>query len=612
MPDAESVYLFRHAIVRDAAYGLFPPAERVGLHRSAISSYEELFTDGLDTHAEELLQHARSGLALAESGEADSLLALEYRYLRLAADFCAQSWRIHDESRYLKQLQNHPVASNPERAEYLLRRAHHMYEQSSLETAEKLADAAVQYGERDTRTNALYLRYLTRYEGGKLDGDEELGDLLHQLSQGQPSLALMRAQLGRATTHERNAEHDKADLCFNRAVEIARELGHPDAIAEALFERGLTYHRVGRSEEGHAAVTEALEIARHIDDKKLEMMALNRLGIILVENSRLEEAAASYEHAREIAHAIGAKATEATIANNLANLHFYFFGDLSKAEQVYLQSLEFFVERNEIHAIAHANGVLGLMYHAAGEFEPARRCFRIVREQARIQNDRVMEAKAHMGLAFCPVSWSDVAATMEGYRLAIQHLRAAPSGITLSRTWATLAANLTQQGYIRAGGEALEIAQNQKGVEGFQSTVIDGFVARHNLLVGDRESVDPKHLRVDPDRPPLDSVSYGMTDRFIYEAGNGASRERLQELRDEIMEVACTFEALRYARVRDALRLVEATVQAGVNDPKWRGLALSGLPKGLANALANPDTPQPGLNELLPGLDELRVPVSVK
>lgn len=611
MPDAESVYLFRHALVRDAAYELFPPAERVDLHRTVIGSYEELFADALDTHAEELLQHARAGLAQDEDGGDAQMRELEYRYLKLAADFCARGWRVGDELRYLQQLERHPHTGGHERAACLLRRASHMREAGLLEASEALADEAAQLGDTETRFAALHARFMIRNDAGKAASVDELDELLASLK-GSASPTLVLALISRATLCSRAAEHERADGLFNEAVEAAHALGHPDVEAEALFERGLAHHRAGRSSEGLSSVSRALEIAREAGNRKLEMNALNRLGIIYVETGRLDEAASSYETAREIAHAIGARSTEVTISNNYANLQFYFFGNLSVAEDVYLRSLEFFREHNEVHSIAHANGVLGLMYHAAGEYEKGRRCFETVREFARMQDDRVTEAKAWMGLAICAEDWDDIGAVMDGYRAAIERLRAAPSGANLSRTWGLLSHHLLMRGYIRAAGTAVEIAVAQHAVEGFRSGVIADFARRYALLVGDRESIRPERMQERPDSHAYGRVLYELTDRFLYEAGDGASRERLRQIGEEIRQLAATFEAQRYERVRFVLRLLDATLSASEDEPSWRGLALSGLPKGLARALSDPSAPQPGLEELLPGLSGISSPLPVK
>jgi tetratricopeptide (TPR) repeat protein len=84
----EQAYFFRHAVMRDVAYTLQPPAARAHLHRLALQILETL--PGLNTAAVgiELRDHAR--LALAGQWPAATVTELrnaERKYLRLGADY---------------------------------------------------------------------------------------------------------------------------------------------------------------------------------------------------------------------------------------------------------------------------------------------------------------------------------------------------------------------------------------------------------------------------------------------------------------------------------------------------------------------------------------------
>lgn len=82
---AETAYLFRHAVVRDAAYGLQPPSERALLHGLALDILEALPGLNLPPIALELARHAR---AAHEGGiEPARYAAAERRYLRMGGDF---------------------------------------------------------------------------------------------------------------------------------------------------------------------------------------------------------------------------------------------------------------------------------------------------------------------------------------------------------------------------------------------------------------------------------------------------------------------------------------------------------------------------------------------
>lgn len=94
MPDiaAELAYVFRHALLRAAAYELQLPAERAGLHQLAAGLIEEL-CGGNEGHlagvAAEVAQHLRIA---REHRPGDALLAAERRFTKIAAQHAERNW----------------------------------------------------------------------------------------------------------------------------------------------------------------------------------------------------------------------------------------------------------------------------------------------------------------------------------------------------------------------------------------------------------------------------------------------------------------------------------------------------------------------------------------
>lgn len=94
MPDiaAELAYVFRHALLRAAAYELQLPAERAGLHQLAAGLIEELCggNEGqLAGVAAEVAQHLRIA---REHNPGDALLAAERRFTKMAALHAEHNW----------------------------------------------------------------------------------------------------------------------------------------------------------------------------------------------------------------------------------------------------------------------------------------------------------------------------------------------------------------------------------------------------------------------------------------------------------------------------------------------------------------------------------------
>ena len=78
--DAEQAYLFRHVLVRDAAYELQLPAERAALHDLAASTMLAVLAPPLDAVAHELAVHLRIGGRQPELERHYTLLAARYAH----------------------------------------------------------------------------------------------------------------------------------------------------------------------------------------------------------------------------------------------------------------------------------------------------------------------------------------------------------------------------------------------------------------------------------------------------------------------------------------------------------------------------------------------------
>lgn len=114
--DAETIYLFRHATVRDAAYQLLPLSQRSRLHGIALEILEET-TLGMSLDSIlDLAEHA----GLAQQGvtiAGGDLPYRELRYLRLAAVNAAAKYANELAARLWERVAEHRSADTGERVE---------------------------------------------------------------------------------------------------------------------------------------------------------------------------------------------------------------------------------------------------------------------------------------------------------------------------------------------------------------------------------------------------------------------------------------------------------------------------------------------------------------
>lgn len=577
MPSAEQAYLFRHALMRDAAYALHLPGERAGLHRLAIDSFVAALAEHANTHAEALADHAM--LALAEdAGARDKLLHTELHYLRIAADQAAAAWRVEAETRLLQRLLKHPLATPAERATRALRLVQHLMEAGEYPAARKLALEHAS-GDDDDALAAALLEYRVRVHTGAAGQEKsEIDGLVARIEKHGRPQTLAPALLERAKHLERNGRGAEAVAECSCALEVAHGARDVSLQTECLLALSLTRHTAQRAPQAESDALAALALARETGNRNHELAAHHNLGIIYSDRSRLRESARHYEHALTIARDLGASMVQATISNHLANLHFYFFGYIRTAERQYLATREFFRERGDVHSLAHANGVLGLMYLSMGENAKARECFQQVLQLATLAGERVMRAKALRALAVTNTA-DDMPQALSAYETAIKAVLETMGPGQCVDPLMRLSRLLLDAGLIIAAREATQLAYSLPG--GNNSWQLDVASFTLNLLTGNDLPAPTRGS----DPAPHHRLTDALYPKLCLAARRGDTASARETL-EEMQVLAATFQADGYVRVRTSLANGRAAVRALESGaPLWNGVPPMALTPPLRRAL---------------------------
>jgi tetratricopeptide (TPR) repeat protein len=360
--DAENAYLFRHALLRDAAYSLQVPSERAVLHELALELIEQVLggraptptpldqaddpprDHPTDPFASELASHARA----AGERYAD----VRALYLHRAAAYA----EAHYESEAAQSLWLALAESGP-RADALRRAGLVAFRAGRVEVAEKLLAQALKLaGESGNR----------RCEGIALG---ELAGLYGQTGRMEQGMPMMEKALAihRELGNRRDAAGTMSDLgsmlfttgkaqaaieLFSKALEVHRETGDSRAMVVALMDLGIAYaeiHEYGPAEKHNV---EALQICRDIGDRRNEGVALGNLGLIWMDSGKRERVEAAFVEAlrlhREVAHRRFEGVNECDFA-----LCLWLFRRNEEAERHFTVGMEILREINDQIEIKH-------------------------------------------------------------------------------------------------------------------------------------------------------------------------------------------------------------------------------------------------------------------
>ncbi|CAG0997595.1 hypothetical protein PLCT2_02858 [Planctomycetaceae bacterium] len=360
--DAEFAYLFRHALLREAAYQLQMPSERAALHRLVLEVVDEILAKAPDEvrqlAALELAEHARLGSedkALAPETRR-ALLLREFELLRTAAAFLRAQHQLDAASTVLSRLATHAEAGHNDRltcetelarlrataghsldAEREIRRLIPALEAQGkdreaielrhdlvqllaslgkVEECESAARLAIEAAQRrnDRRTKLLFeytmlrcARLAGRWEDA-LGKTEECIKTAKELGDGKTCNSLLYFQsvllsdLGR---------YDESLRALKRAREHAEGLGDPYLIAVLTGSEGMMLRDIGQSASGEPLLRSAVQYFSSTGYKRMESSFLAGLASVLINLKRYPEARQAAEAAQRIA----------ADAGNLRELH---------------------------------------------------------------------------------------------------------------------------------------------------------------------------------------------------------------------------------------------------------------------------------------------------
>jgi len=322
---AEIAYLFRHAMLREAAYQLQPPAERSALHALALNVIEEFVPAAhLPPLAHELVQHARG--AMAGSREAGPLRHKEARYLGLHLEHARKGYDHAGSLAALELLRRHPDVEATARLRH--QREYGLLLHSLGRNAE--ADAELQVAIHEAGTSGdIRERVLAQLAQAQVFRviqrvPEAEALLLEALScareAGEPQLAASVSRQ-RAMLQLRTGRSHEAEVALTGAVAVHRTGGEPRELASDLANLGLLYHQTGRLAEAETVTRDALAILADARDERGVARVLGNLSNILADRADAAGAQALLEQASECFRRCGDLYGQALLASNLGSLH---------------------------------------------------------------------------------------------------------------------------------------------------------------------------------------------------------------------------------------------------------------------------------------------------
>ncbi|MBK9974545.1 MAG: hypothetical protein IPP14_07205 [Planctomycetes bacterium] len=354
----EQAYLFQHALLRDAAYALQPPSERTILHALAgeILSVEP---DAQASLAAEIADHAREAL--------DS--ARELHYLTLAADYAARVYDLDLEAQLCRRAGASAACGPRQAAEWNCRAGRVLMARGRQADAEPLLHqslAAALHCQDTSLELSIRLRLceLWARTARRAEAMEAIPALVERARGINNPRLLADAELALDDLHDHRGELEHGAQALQRALEIARAIGDIPLQSRVTSTLAYRLHRLGQTAKAESMTRDGLALPG--SDVVGRAALLNSLGVICVETSRLDEAEAAYRESLGLCTQAGRRLTVAGLLGNLANLEYYFRGNLAKAGRQYARARDVYMEAGDVESAARNARMAGSTEYAAG------------------------------------------------------------------------------------------------------------------------------------------------------------------------------------------------------------------------------------------------------
>jgi predicted ATPase/class 3 adenylate cyclase len=491
-------YLFKHAMLRDAAYEMQLKARLRQLHLLAATAYESLYAADLTEHYATLAYH------YGQAGEMEA----ERRYARLAGEEAAARFAHSEAIRFLSRaLELTPPADRENRYALLLERekVHSLQgnrpaQAQDLELLESLAATA---GE-DSPQEAVRQAEIAMRRSGYA---EAVGNYPAAVRSAQEAIALAQTagDTGlEATAHRgwgvvlwQQGDNPAAHEHLQQALQLAHTIGQQSLQAACLCDIGCVDWTLGDYAAAQQCYEQSLDLAQEVGDRRCEIIALQNLGLALATQGDWASARGCYEHSLEIAQEIGYRRGENYALECLGTVAMD-QGDYVTAWDTYTQTLAISREIGDRREEARSYTYLGEICRILGDYAGAREHYTHSLDLARAVGERGSEGLTLGNLSLIAHNQGDEAAAQQYGEQALQIAQETGDRRTQGYVLQALGHALAGQEKWAAAQAAYQKALASRRELGEQALVMETLagLARLHLAQEDPASAHPPVLEI--------------------------------------------------------------------------------------------------------------------
>lgn len=367
MPSAEFAYLFRHALMRDAAYELQLPGDRAALHVLVVDLVEVLYPEHeRRVFANELADHLER--ARMQTGD-DTDLPRERDYTRAAALVAQHSYQNAESIRLWRRLA--AICEPGDALQAYSGGGAVAYYSGDRAVAEKLFKRGLELArELDDRDQAGVLESqlgILFTESSRLDEAAAAFARAKAILEDMPAASFESALRNHLTTFlKRSGRLDEAERMAELSISRARRDGNLEREVTALTGLAGVHQSKGELAESEELLLLCLEIQQQLDDVRSLAYLHSNLAMLCAFTGRPERAEELYRKAIDSAARTGEAVCLNAARGNLAYL-LSEGGRYDEAEHLFIEALAGHRELGDHRFLGVASCDYALLKHARGD-----------------------------------------------------------------------------------------------------------------------------------------------------------------------------------------------------------------------------------------------------
>ncbi len=390
----EARYLFRHALLRDAAYDMQLRSRLRRLHLAAAGAGRAVYAGEPSSHYAELVHHYHLG----EDWEEERIHA------QLAGEYAAEQYASQEALRfYTRAIDLMSDDQEAARHDVLLKREAVLDVLGDRENQQRDLDALMQIQQ------ALPLKKQVTVQLRRAELQRNISDYAEALETVLSAQSIAQNLDDIATRIECNhlqgrilwqmGKYAEARRPLREAIELARSAGLQSYLPQCQYDIGAAYHQEGKNRAARPYFLEATHGFDQADNRMGVARCTAMIGVLDNEAGDYVSAQRSYMQSLESCESIGWRLGTAYCLGYLCN-NFFALGDYSSASLYNARAHALSLELADENGIANALDTDGLIHLIQGQYAEANQlCAQALRLYQQM-GDRRGEAFAmtHLGI----------------------------------------------------------------------------------------------------------------------------------------------------------------------------------------------------------------------